>query len=62
MSYTVHNVRIKLKQGGSTMNTSFTPSLGKSFKTEYEAQKAVEEAAHKRWPKWEIVDLVITYR
>lgn len=41
-NFNVGSVKVKLRKGGSTMTTSFTPPLGKSFRTEYEAQKAVE--------------------
>lgn len=61
-NFYVGSVKVKLRKGGSTMTTSFTPPLGKSFRTEYEAQKAVEQYIAKRYPGYDIADMSISYK
>ena len=60
--YNVGNVKVKLRKGSSSTSTSFTPPLGKSFRTENKEKKAVEQYIAKRYPGWDIVDLDISYR
>ena len=61
--YDIKKITYKIRKGGSTMQSSYSGSLGfKRPQSEYEAKKMAEEWIHKKYPGYEIVDLKVELR
>ena len=58
--YDIKKITYKIKKGGSTMQSSYSGSVGfKRPSSEYEARKMAEEWIKKKYPGYDIVDLKV---
>ncbi len=61
--YDIKEIKFKLKQGGSTMQSSYSGSFEtKRPQSEFEAQQQAMRWLAKKYPKWDVVDLKISFK
>ena len=66
MGYAIKEIKFKLKRPGSSiasMSSTYSGSVGfKTPQSEFEAQKMALEWLKRKYPGWEVADLIIVYR
>ncbi len=61
--YDIKEIKFKLKQGGTTTQGNYSGSFeSKRPQSEYEAQQQAIRWLEKKYPRWDIVDLKISYK
>ncbi len=61
--YDIKEIKFKLKQGGTTKQSSYAGSLDlKRPQSEFEAQQQAMRWLARNYPKWEVVDLKISFK
>lgn len=63
MAYDIKEIKYKIKEGGTTMSSSYSGSIGfKRPGSQFEAEKLALEWLKKKYPKGEVIDLKVTLR